>query len=367
MIHRTERIVPDLQTGKARGGGKRAESHPIRAIGRLSSKSTNFLRYTASDFLQYLGEGPEMTPQDKEVPIAKKRRTMNPLTQVKKITILPLFIALALVAWAAGRGQAAISDFNGDGHPDFVLNNACTGQTAIWYLNNNVFISGALGPTLPARGEILAGAADFNRDGHPDYLLLDSTISPDTAIWYLSGRTLVGTARGPSVPPVPSGWGWWTAGDFNGDGYPDYALYNTTTRQTAIWYLRNNVYVGGGYGPTLPIGWSVAEVADFNRDGHPDYLLENGTGQTAIWYLSGRTLVGGAYGPTIPSGWDLVGTGDFSGDGYPDYVLYSPRTRQTAIWYLRNNVFISGAYGPTLPVGWSFGDFCDPWDYGCCL
>ena len=108
-------------------------------------------------------------------------------------------------------------------------------------------------------------------------------------------------------------------------------------------------------------------VADFNRDGHADYLLENGTRQTAIWYLSGRTLVGGAYGPTIRSGWDLVGTADFNGDGYPDYVLYNWTTRQTAIWYLRNNVYIGGAYGPTLPVGWSFGDFCDPWDYGCCL
>ena len=44
---------------------------------------------------------------------------MNPLTHFKKIPILPLLIALALVAWAAGAARAAISDFNGDGHPDF--------------------------------------------------------------------------------------------------------------------------------------------------------------------------------------------------------------------------------------------------------
>ena len=76
-------------------------------------------------------------------------------------------------------------------------------------------------------------------------------------------------------------------GHFNGDGYPDYVLYNANTRQTAIWYLHNNVYVIGGYGPTLPVAGLWWEVADFIRDGHPDYLLENGTGQTAIWYLSG--------------------------------------------------------------------------------
>jgi len=75
---------------------------------------------------------------------------MNLLTQFKKIPFLPSLIAVALVAWAAGTAQAAISDFNGDGHPDFVLHKVCPRQTAIWYLNNNVFIRGAWGPTLPA-------------------------------------------------------------------------------------------------------------------------------------------------------------------------------------------------------------------------
>src|SRR5437764_1440310 len=126
--------------------------------------------------------------------------TMDPLTQFKKIPILPVLIALALVAPTAGADGAAVSDFNGDGHPDYVLlrQNARTPQTAIWYLNNNVFISGASGPTLPSWW-FLVGVADFNRDGHPDFVLLDSTESPDTAIWYLSRLTLVGRANEPSV------------------------------------------------------------------------------------------------------------------------------------------------------------------------
>ena len=40
--------------------------------------------------------------------------------------------------------------------------------------------------------------------------------------------------------------------DFNGDGKPDYVLYNASTHQTAIWYLNNNVCVGHVFGPTLP-------------------------------------------------------------------------------------------------------------------
>jgi hypothetical protein len=40
-----------------------------------------------------------------------------------------------LLLTASGLG-AAVIDFNGDGHPDYVLQNVSTLQTAIWYLNN---------------------------------------------------------------------------------------------------------------------------------------------------------------------------------------------------------------------------------------
>src|SRR5439155_790295 len=104
-----------------------------------------------------------------------------------------------------------------------------------------------------------------------------------------------------------------TVADFNGDGHPDYVLRNAGTRQTAIWYLLNNVYVSGAFGPTLPADWNVVGIADFDGDSHKDYLLFNsGTHQTAIWYLSGPTLIRGAYGPTISSGWILVATADFN-------------------------------------------------------
>jgi hypothetical protein len=245
--------------------------------------------------------------------------------------------------------RAAVADFNSDGHPDYVLRNPSTHQTAIWYLNNNVFIGGALGPSITA-GWVLDGVADFNRDVHPDYALFNAT-TDQTGIWYMSGPTRIASAYGPTLP---GGWDLVATGDFNGNGYPDYVLYNASTRQTAIWYLNNNVYVGGGFGPTLPVNWSLVGVADFNREGHRDYLLFNTSNhQTAIWYLSGGTLVGGAYGPTIPSGWALVATADFNSDGHPDYLLYNPASRQTAIWYLNNNVYVSAAYGPTIAVGWS--------------
>jgi len=245
--------------------------------------------------------------------------------------------------------RAVVGDFNNNGHPDYVLHSANTRQTAIWYLNNNVYVSAAYGPTL-VPGWTLSGLADFNRDSRSDYALFAPNTN-QTALWYLSGPTLIGSAFGPTLP---NGWELAGAADFNGDNKPDYMLYNGTTHQTAVWYLNNNVYVGGGSGPTLPAGWVLVGAADFDRDGHTDYVLFHpSSGYTAIGYLSGLTLIGAAWGPTLPSGWALVATADFNGDGRPDYVLYSSATRQTAIWYLNNNVFVSGALGPTLPVGWS--------------
>jgi hypothetical protein len=95
----------------------------------------------------------------------------------------------------------------------------------------------------------------------------------------------------------------------NHDGEPDYLLYNASTRQTAVWYMNNNIFVGGGYGPTLPAGWLLLNVADFNGDAHPDYLLFNPTGrQTQIWYLSGGpapAFVSAAYGPKPPQRLDI--------------------------------------------------------------
>src|SRR5882724_10978514 len=174
---------------------------------------------------------------------------------------------------------------------------------------------------------------DFNGDGKPDYVLYNAS-THQTAIWYLNNSDYRGGAYGPSVP---TGWQPVATADFNSDGKPDCALYNSSTRQTAMWYLNNNVYVRGVYGPTLPIGWRLVGSTDFDGDRKPDYLLFNSiTRQSAIWYLNNNVFISGVFGPTIASGWALVVTADFNSDGHPDYVLSNPVNRQTAIWYLNN-------------------------------
>jgi FG-GAP-like repeat len=242
-----------------------------------------------------------------------------------------------------------VTTFDSDGHPDYLLYNSGTQQTAIWYLNNNVLIGSVLAPTLPAGWQVVT-MADFNRDGHPDYVLFNPTTG-ETVIWYMNNGVQVSGAHGPTLP---AGWTLGGVADFNGDGKPDYLLLNPVTLQTVIWYMNNNVHVSGAHGPTLPVGWSLGGVADFNGDGKPDYLLLNPvTLQTVIWYMNNNVHVSGAHGPTLLPGWSLAGVADFNGDGKPDYLLLNPVTLQTVIWYMNNGVHVSGAHGPTLPAGWS--------------
>jgi Beta-propeller repeat len=54
--------------------------------------------------------------------------------------------------------------------------------------------------------------------------------------------------QGPTPSPTPRP----TDFDFNNDGKADFVLYNPGTRQTAIWYMNNNVPIGGAMVQLFP-------------------------------------------------------------------------------------------------------------------
>ena len=57
----------------------------------------------------------------------------------------------------------------------------------------------------------------------------------------------------PSATPTPTPGGN-PSTDFNRDGKADYLLYNPGTRQTAVWFLNNNVRIGGA-ARSAAAGW----------------------------------------------------------------------------------------------------------------
>ena len=53
--------------------------------------------------------------------------------------------------------------------------------------------------------------------------------------------------------------GWWESRIYNGDGKPDYLLSNGV--QTAIWYLSGATLLSGAFGPTLADGYFLTAAA----------------------------------------------------------------------------------------------------------
>jgi FG-GAP-like repeat/WD40-like Beta Propeller Repeat len=210
-----------------------------------------------------------------------------------------------------------------------------------------------------APGGAAGHRGDFNGDGWPDYALLDPS-NHTTALWSLQNNVLKGGAYGPTLP---AGWTLACIADVDVNGKLDYVLFNPATRQTAIWYLSGsfgNVLDHGALGPSLQPGWALIAVADMDQDGKPDYVLFNPTTrQTAVWFLNGTALKGGAFGPTLPAGWNLIDVNDFDANSKPDFVLFNGSSRQSAIWYLNGTALDHGVLGPSLSAGWTLQGTAD--------
>jgi hypothetical protein len=73
----------------------------------------------------------------------------------------------------------------------------------------------------------------------------------------LQGDVAISATAGAAGPTITSGYELVGVADFNGDGKPDYLLYDPSTHQTAIYYMNNNVLIGTADGPTLCVGWSL--------------------------------------------------------------------------------------------------------------
>ena len=176
---------------------------------------------------------------------------------------------------------------------------------------------------------VIAGAIIFIGDivtaASPEVVTPD-VVSPEVVTPDVQGRRVITPGRA-------------IVAYFNGDLHPDFVLYNHSTRQTAIWYMNNNVHIGSPFWSNHSNRLGPRVCGGFQR--RQSYRLctvqFDSTGQTLFNYMSGPTLIGSGSGPTLPSGWELVATDDFNLDGFADYVLYNPSSHQTRIWYLHNN------------------------------
>jgi hypothetical protein len=283
-----------------------------------------------------------------------------------------------------GNAIAALGDVNADGTPDILVGA---------YIKNNsrgaaYLLSGKTGATLRTwngveefeyLGQAVANVGDVDKDGVDDVALgapfADSNGANAGRVMICSGQTgeLIRTHIGTQAV-TNLGNGLADLGDYDNDGWPDYALGAHSIKINGVNNIGRVTLHSGKTGATLVtldgdpqaawFGYSLANAGDVNGDGRADLAIASPDWVSPVsGFESGRVEVrSGANlhvtlfaveGGNIDErmGFELAGAGDVNGDGLGDIIAGSYFTN-TYAGVAR--VFL----GPSGAASWVFnGEF----------
>jgi hypothetical protein len=175
----------------------------------------------------------------------------------------------------AGWTVVAVADMNGDGVPDLIWQNASTSQVTVNYYGG---VGGAVYQGWAnlhyEPGWTVVAAADFDGNGTPD-LVWQNAGANEVQVDYYAGATYLSSASLTSA----SGWTVRGAADMNGDGVPDLIWQNNSTGQVTVNFYGGTggaSYEGWGWlhQSTDDSGWRVGAVADMDGNGTPDLIWQ---------------------------------------------------------------------------------------------
>jgi hypothetical protein len=237
------------------------------------------------------------------------------------------FTATAGSPFAVGNYPYAIveGDFNGDGIPDLATANYSGNNVTVLLGNAAGGFSAAAGsPFAVGSGPFSLALADFNGDGIPD-IAVANIAGNNVAV--LLGNGSGGFAAAPGSPfAAGSEPGSVIAGDFNGDGFADLAIANTTGNNVSVLLGNGAGGFTGAPGSPFAVGTEPVLIvaADFNGDGIQDLASANIAGNNV------SVLLGNGTGGFMPSnggpfatgtGPFALAVGDFNGDGAVDLAI----------------------------------------------
>jgi hypothetical protein len=217
----------------------------------------------------------------------------------------------------------AVTDFNGDGKPDFAITDSNDKRVVVYLNTGNDSFSSPISTSLQfgAQGAYTMVTGDFNEDGKQD--LLVSTIGYPLTDIFLSGNG-DGTFAQHSGLPGSNGFEGGVAVDINHDSHLDFIA-----GESGLY-----IFLGDGHGnfqlkpfsnPNSGGNYTSIVAADFNKDQQIDFAA-------AAWLADLRSFLGAGDGtfsgpnslssPVIQNPFTLA-TADFNGDANPDLLLGS--------------------------------------------
>jgi hypothetical protein len=174
------------------------------------------------------------------------------------------------------------ADINLDGHPDIVWHNGSSGYTQVWYMDGvdrlpnghqDVDHSNPALVITDSSGWRLVGISDFDGDGHPDFLWHQGDTG-ETHVWFMSGMTFLRSAH-LSINDIADSSRWRIVGayDVSLDGKPDVLWHNATSGLTQVWFmngtswLSSNNITQNSVELSVPdsTGWRVTEGTNLEK------------------------------------------------------------------------------------------------------
>ncbi len=221
--------------------------------------------------------------------------------------------------------------------PAFVL-------VAVWLLITPGFASSyrtLISPVGAAAGDYfgfpVSTAGDVNGDGYPDMIVGASGndeggLDCGSAYVYYGGPVLDAAADLTFIGEAADGhfgYSVSTAGDLNGDGYPDLIVGAHGANHAYVYYggvvpdtTADLTLTGSGH-----FGVSVSVAGDVNSDGYSDVIVGAHMARKAYVYYGGTTpdatadlILDEGSGATF-FGYSVSTAGDVNGDGYDDMIV----------------------------------------------
>ncbi|MCA8986024.1 MAG: cadherin domain-containing protein [Planctomycetaceae bacterium] len=175
---------------------------------------------------------------------------------------------------------------------------------------------------------------DANGDGRDDIIGLAEA---DGRIWVGEsvGNAFINVSWAQVLRKADAGWRDAQVGDFNGDGFDDYALRSSAGTWWVATSNGTNFNVSSFVQWDETAGWNDVLTGDFNNDGLTDIAGRTNAG---TWWVAQST--GTSFNTTLwttwsaNSGWQDTVSGDFNGDGLDDIAS---RTAQDVWWVALSN------------------------------